>query len=82
MSEYNYLSFKNEKTYGKQSPEFISIMKDRSLCDPNLHPIGVAQSEANSAKVNDINIKYVLVSPMQRAMQTAIHMFKNHPNLA
>ena len=51
--------------------------------DPELHePIGVAQAEANASKVNALNVKYVLVSPMQRAMQTAIHMFKGHPNLA
>ena len=57
-------------------------MKDRNLCDPDLHPIGVAQAEANAPKVNVLNVKYCLVSPMQRAMQTAIHMFKGHPNLA
>ena len=57
-------------------------MKSPELPDPDLHPIGVAQAEANAPKVNCLNVKYVLVSPMQRALQTAIHMFKNHPNKA
>lgn len=47
-----------------------------------MHELGVLQSETNAPKVEAINFKFVLVSPMQRAMQTAIHMFKNHPNLA
>ena len=56
---------------------------DPSGIDPELHePIGVAQAEANAFKVHALNTKYVMVSPMQRAMQTAIHMFKGHPNLA
>ena len=82
MSEFNYQAFKCEKEHTKESPEFAAIMKDRSLCDPSLHPIGVAQAEVNAPKVHCLNVKYVLVSPMQRAMQTAIHMFKGHTNLA
>lgn len=39
-------------------------MRDPTLCDPELHPIGVAQAEANAPKVNALNVKYVLVSPM------------------
>ena len=42
MSGYNYQSFKCEKQYTKDSPEFHAIMKDPTLCDPELHPIGVA----------------------------------------
>jgi broad specificity phosphatase PhoE len=30
--------------------------------------------------VNKVNFKTVFVSPMQRALQTCIHLFKNHPN--
>ena len=49
--------------------------------DPELHPLGAFQVEHNAPNVEGLNFKYVLVSPMQRAMQTAIHMFKNHKNL-
>mmetsp|Transcript_29735 Transcript_29735/g.36903 ORF Transcript_29735/g.36903 Transcript_29735/m.36903 type:complete len:186 (-) Transcript_29735:223-780(-) len=66
--------------YGESSPEFIALMKDPKIIDPDLHPVGVAQSEANAPKMAAINFKYVLVSPMKRALQTCIHMFKTHPN--
>lgn len=26
------------------------------------------------------NLKYIFVSPLRRALQTAFHLFKNHPN--
>ena len=82
MSMFNYRAFKAEKQYTKQSPEFTAIENDIGVIDPELHPIGVAQSEVNAPRLHAMNVKYVIVSPMQRAMQTAIHMFKGHPNLA
>ena len=54
---------------------------DIEMADPPLHPLGAYQIEYNAPKVEAINFKIVLVSPMQRAMLTAIHMFKNHKNL-
>ena len=81
MSEFNYRAFKAEKQFTKQSPEFTAVENDVGVIDPNLHPIGVAQSEVNAPRLHAMNIKYVIVSPMQRALQTAIHMFKGHPNL-
>lgn len=40
-------------------------MQNPELVDPELHePIGFAQAEANAFKVNQLNVKYVLVSPM------------------
>lgn len=30
--------------------------------------------------MNNINFKIVFVSPLQRTLQTTIHLFKNHPN--
>ena len=83
LSMFNYRAKKCEDQYGRQSAEFAAIEMDPSGIDPELHePIGVAQAEANAFKVHALNTKYVMVSPMQRAMQTAIHMFKGHPNLA
>ena len=51
------------------------------MIDNPMHPVGEAQAEINAPKLSAINIKYVLVSPMQRTIQTCIHMFKSHPNL-
>jgi phosphohistidine phosphatase SixA len=36
----------------------------------------------NASKLSDVNITRVLVSPMERALQTAILMFADHKNLA
>ena len=82
LSEYNLRAAKCKQIHGEDSEEFRTNMQDPNLCDPNLHPIGVAQAEFNAPKVHELNCRYVLVSPMQRAMQTAIHMFKGHPNKA
>ena len=58
-------------------------MSDPSGVDPELvEPTGFEQAEANAEQVNSLNVKYVWVSPMLRTMQTAVHMFKGHPNLA
>jgi hypothetical protein len=38
------------------------------------------QCEAHQEVINGIDWKVVFSSPMQRAMMTTIHMFKNHPN--
>ena len=51
-----------------------------SMYDPGLHAIGVMQAESNQDHINAVNFKVVFVSPMQRALQTCIHLFKNHPN--
>lgn len=50
------------------------------LIDPDLHEIGIIQSEIHKSIVEQINVKIVFVSPIQRAMQTTIHMFKDHPS--
>jgi broad specificity phosphatase PhoE len=64
-----------------ESPEVQAIKGDRSLVDPDLHPTGVQQCHYNAPKCHAINFTRVIVSPMNRAMQTAIHMFKGHPNV-
>jgi len=48
--------------------------------DPELHPAGLMQCEAAQPVANSINFTVVFISPMQRAIMTTIHMFKNHPN--
>ena len=77
LSEYNV----REKIF-RVMPEVGDEFKiDRELFDPSLHRIGVAQCEAYHSQINKVNFIKVFVSPMRRAMLTAIHMFKNHPNL-
>ena len=79
LSLYNFASFGVKAEFGENSAEFVAQMKDTALVDNDLHPIGVMQALTNAPKVHCHNFRYVLVSPMQRAMQTCIHMFKDHP---
>lgn len=80
LSEFNLASLIARIKYGRESEEFIKVNKDRSLIDPPLHPIGIMQSESHQDVVNAIDWKIVYVSPMRRAMMTAINMYCNHPN--
>jgi broad specificity phosphatase PhoE len=79
-SEYNYREQKVKEEFGDHSEELIALKGDRSMYDPGLHSIGRLQAESNQDLVNEINFKVVFVSPLQRTLQTCIHMFKAHPN--
>jgi broad specificity phosphatase PhoE len=58
----------------------MAVRRDPALVDPDLHPIGLMQCDINANKAHAINFTRVFVSPMNRAIQTAIGMFKGHPN--
>ena len=79
-SEYNYRAQEVETAHGEDSAEMTALKGDPSMYDPGLHAIGRLQAESNQEQVNKINFKVVFVSPMQRALQTCIHLFKSHPN--
>ena len=49
------------------------------MFDPGLHQIGIMQCEANAHRLDKINFKVVFVSPLQRTLQTCIHLFKKNP---
>lgn len=55
---------------------------DSNLVDPYLSHIGVKQSIAAQQMINQLPIKYVLVSPIQRTLETASLLFETHPNRA
>ena len=55
---------------------------DSKLVDPVLSHIGVAQSIAAQPTINSLPIKYVLVSPIQRTLETARLLFDTHPDKA
>lgn len=81
MSDYNFDALVTVSKYGDQSDELRNLQKRRDIVDTPLHPIGAMQCEANKDSVHCLNAKYVLVSPMRRAMQTCIGMFKHHPKV-
>jgi broad specificity phosphatase PhoE len=80
FSEFNYRHLILKKDGGKDGQPFQELKGDPSVIDADLHPIGVHQALVNAPKLLDLNITRVFVSPMRRAIQTAIHMFKGHPN--
>lgn len=79
-SEYNHKAYEIEQAHGEHSEQMLALKGDKTMFDPGLHEIGILQAESNQSNVNEINFKVVFVSPMQRTLQTCIHMFKNHPN--
>ena len=70
------------KEHGKWSQAWRDVMFNGDFVDADLHPIGLMQCATNAEKLHPINFTRVFVSPMNRAMQTCINMFKGHPNVA
>ena len=64
VSWHNYKSWDLAKKFGNPSPEHDALESDFEMTDPDLHPLGAYQIEYNAPKVEGINFKYVLVSPM------------------
>ena len=80
LSEFNYSAMiAADHPGGEESAEFKKVQQDSPI-DPGLHEIGQKQCEAGQAVVNSIDWKVVFTSPMQRAMETTVEMYKNHPN--
>jgi len=53
---------------------------DLRLIDPPLSELGIEQAKENQKEVNKLDVKYVLVSPLLRALQTSRFLFEKHPN--
>lgn len=79
-SLYNHKAQEIEEKYGAVSEELLKLKGDSSMYDPGLHAIGIRQAETNMTHINSINFRVVFVSPLQRTIQTTIHLFKTHPN--
>ena len=82
FSEFNYKHLILKKDGGKEGQPFQDLKAHPELVDAQLSGIGVHQALVNASHLQPLNITRVMVSPMRRALQTAIHMFKNHPNLS
>jgi broad specificity phosphatase PhoE len=80
LSEFNYKIMCTDHEFGEGSAESRAVETSHDLIDPELHAVGIKQCESHIEKINKINWKFVFTSPMQRALMTTIHMFKNHPN--
>lgn len=58
--------------------KFPDPLKDPALIDPPLSPKGVSQ--CLTCNYHLPRLKYVLVSPMRRTLETAYLLFRNHSN--
>ena len=81
FSEFNKKHLVLKKDGGKDDERWTALKGNTDVIDAPLAAIGVHQALVNAPKLVDLNITRVMVSPMRRALQTAIHMFKSHPNL-
>lgn len=80
MSEFNFKAKVTETERG--SEEYNNQIKNSlDLIDPDLHSIGIIQCDIHKSITDQIHTKTVFVSPIQRAIQTTIELFKHHPNL-
>lgn len=66
--------------HGEVSEEFEQLKIRKDLVDPPLAEIGLKQCENGREHINHINFGIVFVSPMLRTCQTAVELFKDHPN--
>jgi len=80
MSMYNFKSKVVQTDEGREVYE-KEVANSIDLIDPDLHPIGVIQCDIHRSIVEQVNVKIVFVSPIQRAMQTTIELFKEHKNM-
>ena len=60
--------------------DYKKLRIKKELRDAPLSKLGVQQCEKAQLLANQLKVEYVLVSPLRRALQTAYHTFKNHPN--
>jgi phosphohistidine phosphatase SixA len=44
--------------------------------------LGLKECEEGQKEANSLKVHTVFVSPLRRALQTAYHLFKNHPNFS
>ena len=78
-------SMHNETSNGIKSREHTQEERlkdwiDKEHRDSPLNAVGIQQCEEASEVMNELNVGIVLISPMRRALETAYHIFKNHPN--
>ena len=61
------------------TPKYFDVYSDLSIIDSPLSTIGLNQCKRASKLSNLIDVDYVFVSPLRRALETAHNMFKDHP---
>ncbi|CAD8140871.1 unnamed protein product [Paramecium octaurelia] len=79
-SEYNLAQriAKNSVTEVKLEEEDQDVKYSSKYCDAPLTKFG--REQCDPTKFEDLRIETVVVSPLKRAVETAVLLFQNHPN--
>lgn len=78
-SQYNFEYDKlTERDFTDEDYKSLRIRKD--LRDAPLSELGIQQCMNAQAMANKLKPKYVIVSPLRRALETAYYTFNTHPN--
>lgn len=78
-SQYNY-EFSQMEKYEYSDEDYKTLRIKKDLRDAHLSKLGIKQCERAQGLANQLKVDSVLVSPLRRAMETAYHVFKNHPS--
>ena len=78
-SEINF-AYTDAHDKGASYDEIKNIISDRKYRDCELSQEGLEQCAKEAKLINSINVHTVFISPLRRALQTAVNLFKNHPN--
>ena len=80
LTEFNLIFAAHLKKFTELSEETKPLRADLKSIDMGLRPEGIIQCEKSSVHSDKVNFKYVFVSQMVRTIETAVHLFKSHPN--
>jgi broad specificity phosphatase PhoE len=71
---------KENEIRGTTLGEWMDLYSDTSVYDNKLTERGIEQCRLGNIHAKKVNFKYVWVSPMRRALETAYLIMKDHPN--
>ena len=60
--------------------DLLRVKTNIEFQDSSITQLGITECEAAAEIAKTLKVEIVLVSPMVRALETAYHVFKNHPN--
>lgn len=78
-STFNYAE-SQLRANGFSEEAYRKLRQQKDLRDAHLSALGLQQWEKAQSIANQLNVHTVMVSPLRRALETAYHTFKNHPN--
>ena len=61
---------------------WLETYADENLVDAKLTAEGIEQCRIAAKHAAEIDFRTIIVSPLRRTMETAYHVFKDHPNFS